>query len=294
MPVKQYINSLTLISLVYLFIPFAIFLIGWIKPVMALPLVIAGGWFLWRASLSDVKVKLVTGKTGVELCIVIIIAAWVLLSGIGGFMWQNTWDHSFRNALFADLVANDWPVVRDGATMVYYIGFWLPCALIAKLTTSLTVGYLAQFAYALIGLLIAFRLTSQLIGSASIKALFVFILFSGLDIVGAYWIDFPIFPFGVHFGHWNQLAMWEGNTTLLFWVYNQAVPAWVGTMLIFSNRAQPSICILALCFMSISSPFPCVGIISICTYYLINRQLQMGGVSSTLKFYSGRQTYIQL
>lgn len=277
MPVKQYINSLTLISLVYLFIPFAIFLIGWIKPVMALPLVIAGGWFLWRASLSDIKFKLVTGKTRVELCIVIIIAAWVLLSGIGGFMWQNTWDHSFRNAVFTDLVTHDWPVVSGNSTLVYYLGFWLPPALLSKITGSVGVGYLMQYLYALLGILIAFRLSVQYLGHVTLRALAVFILFSGLDIVASYIISGQLPAFGAHFDKWNPLALWDSNTTLLFWVYNQAVPAWVATMLILSEGNKSQLSILTLCFLSISAPFACIGLFPLCAYQLCYSGL--GGVN---------------
>ncbi|MCM1336876.1 MAG: hypothetical protein NC187_06660 [Candidatus Amulumruptor caecigallinarius] len=274
---KRTVNTLTLISLAYLFLPFAIFLFGWIKLIIALPLVIAGAWFLWQSSVSEPKAHIVHGSCFVEICILVILATWVLIAGVGGFMWQNSWDHSFRNAVFADLVTREWPVTNGASTLVYYLGFWLPAALCAKFSDSLTVGYIGQYLYALLGILLAFRLTVQLIGRVTLGALAVFILFSGLDIIASFIVSGNLPPFGSHFDKWNPLALWDSNTTLLFWVYNQAIPAWVGTMLMISNLRKSTVALLILCFMSISAPFACVGLFPLCIYSLFNNVLSRQG-----------------
>ena len=61
-------------------------------------------------------------------------AGWCFFAGIGYFYYQS-FDYHFRNAVFRDLISYDWPVFYDKADtpLVYYMGFWLVPAALAKL-----------------------------------------------------------------------------------------------------------------------------------------------------------------
>lgn len=60
----------------------------------------------------------------------------------------------FRNAVFMDLVERPWPVQSGGNALVYYLGFWLPSALVAKLTHSLETGFFIQNASGMLQMLL--------------------------------------------------------------------------------------------------------------------------------------------
>lgn len=127
---------------IYLFLPFFIFLLGWMKIYYALPISLFLFYCIYRMirdnSLEESLSLQIPGKEKI-LFIVIIICIWVGISGIGGFAFQ-TEDHIWRNGMFEALVYEKWPVVKDVdidgniATrgMSYYIGFWLPAAAIGK------------------------------------------------------------------------------------------------------------------------------------------------------------------
>ncbi|MCH5325727.1 MAG: hypothetical protein J1E29_00825 [Duncaniella sp.] len=261
-------RTICLLAIYYLYIPFAIFLCSWVKLWIGMPLALLLGIapiFLSKSISGDT----VTGSRYQEAVIFLTLLIWVILSGIGGYVWQNRWDHFFRNALFMDLVNRPWPV-HDGVNILtYYLGYWLPPALIAKLTGSAAPGWFASFLFGLIGILIAFRLTLQSIGCVKLRFLLPFILFSGVDIV--YYIFFDhTFRHDLHIELWSDIACWESNTTLLYWVYNQAIPSWVATMLILNFGRVRGLAPITLSFLLISSSFSVIGLFPLALYYLLD------------------------
>ena len=71
---------------------------------------------------------------------------WVILSGIGSFLYQNS-DFTHRNPIYHDLCNYNWPVLYNlsqssvHAALSYYFSWWLPPALIAKI---FALGYTGQ------------------------------------------------------------------------------------------------------------------------------------------------------
>lgn len=118
------------------------------------------------------------------LPIIVILILWVYFSGIGGFVFQNK-DHWWRNETFNLLVQEDWPVIvkmnmkgtMQPRALIYYIGFWLPSAVVGKLF-GLNAGYAFQALWAVLGLFIIYYLISERLGSFSIKSLLCLIFFS--------------------------------------------------------------------------------------------------------------------
>ena len=284
-----------MLSLVYLAIPVLLFLSFWIKPVFSIPLIALILYSLIKTNQNTNPFQLEkTNSKGKIILILAILFVWVLLSGIGGFVWQNRWDHMFRNALFQDLVLRDWPVIDTSygpsSMLCYNLGFWLPSALIGK-ALGMQAGYVFQFLWAYLGVALAFALICERLGKVSVTALVIFILFSGLDIV--------LFFLGKIRSHEMNTALAEllrgshlelklyqfssaSNTTLLFWVYNQIIPFWVAFLLLLretNNRSRLFIFMLMLLY----SPFPAVGTLPLLVYQFLQKS-NMEGIAKPDRF----------
>ena len=187
---------LLIVSYVYILFPFLIFTVGWMKLHFSIPIVICvvicfikivkESPCLWIPDMNRQNIISV-------LFIIGIIAIWVYYSGIGKFVFQNT-DHAYRNGLFNMLVEKEWPVINDHVIkskmpgisktgLIYYIGFWLPSAIVGKIL-GLRCGYYAQAVWALIGICLTYYLICARNKRLELWPLAVFVLFSGLDIVG--------------------------------------------------------------------------------------------------------------
>lgn len=199
--------------------------------------------------------------------------AWCYLGGLGN-LWYQSADWSARNAIFRDLISHAWPVIykSKGVALVYYIGFWLPPALVGKgiflvsgnLDIAFFIGNICLWLWSAFCIFIAFLLTALFINASTKKRLFfalaVFILFSGLDIVGALYNLFSkgIRP-GSHIEWWSTYYQFSSMTTLLFWVFNQAVMSWLTVACLINEKSTRSYAFLiVLC--AASAPIPCVGI----------------------------------
>ncbi len=262
------------LAYLYLFSSVAIFLLGNVKFIISIPIVCALFIALVKAinNAPIMKVKLFANKKKFFIIFIVIIF-WVFFGGIGGFIWQNPWDHKFRNAVFMDLVNKSWPVVQNGKALCYYFGFYLPSAIIGKIL-GLQVGYLFQCIWAILGISIAFGMLCEYLNNVKIKNIFIFIFYSGLDIF--LYLIFQKLSLGqlasrIYQGTHIELATWyfnsSSNTTLIFWLYNQIIPFWVGMMLLLQQKNSKSV-VWIYSLMLLYSPFPLVALAPIIVYLI--------------------------
>ena len=262
----------------YLFLSVSLFLLGNVKYFISIPFT----FLLFLAVIKavsyapDMKVSLLKKYKTMGI-ILFIIVIWVLFGGVGGFVWQNIWDHKFRNAIFRDLVHYSWPVIQDGKALCYYFGFWLPSALFGKLF-GLQAGYFFQVIWAILGIFIAFGIICQYLEKVKIRNIILFVFYSGLDV-------FLFLIFSKLSWHDSLLNIMNGkhielattyfnsssNTTLLFWLYNQIIPFWVGMSLLLQQKDSKSI-ILIYALMMLYSPFPLDALAPIILYFLFRKQ----------------------
>ena len=128
---------LTRTAYIYLALPFIIFCMGWLRLTIALPVVAVILWVLWKFFNSDQESK---NEFPARITFYLLIATglWVFLSGVGGYTFQN-WDHHWRNVVLRDLINYPWPVVYASPEsgpikmLIYYVGYWLPAALVGKI-----------------------------------------------------------------------------------------------------------------------------------------------------------------
>lgn len=256
---------------VYMALPILIFILGWIKPIISIPSVAVVGVMAYRV-LKDKSFEErvpITSKKDVETLIIagLIIVLWVYLSGVGKLIYQN-WDHIFRNSIFEMLVNNEWPVIKeftlDGndtpLLFVYYLGFWMPAAIVGKLF-GITAGYYFQILWACVGVWIFYWLICCFIRRISLLPLVILIFFSGLDALGTAIVsgtEVSLFS-GTHIGWWAGMQF-SSFTTQLFWVFNQAIPGWILTIWILSQMSNKYVVFL-LGISLIFCPLPFIGIL---------------------------------
>lgn len=255
----------------YLAIPVIIFCIGWLKwwcATAVVALIVFSVFLSVRESGDYLAPKgIFKGRTETIIGVLVVVFFWVLLSGIGSFVWVNS-DQYVRKAIFRCLVEYDWPVMNEDGSraLVYYIGFWLPSAVIGKIF-GLSAGYAAQFVWAIIGILIVYYIISINRQKFTMWPLLLFIFFSGMDYLGVQFLRPALTDLSsaYHLEWWASDFQFSSFTTQLFWVFNQALPAWVTIAFIYIQKKNSSIFfILSLCI--ISSPFPFVGMIPIAIY----------------------------
>ena len=241
------------ISILYLALPFIVFCLGWLNNLAGIflgAIILATTYAVLRSNAGDIF-SATAIPTRTLVISILVLGFWVFLSGIGGYAFQNM-DHHWRNALFRDLIIRDWPVIfqpeelaANYATpqmLVYYVGFWLPSAVIGKLwgweAANLALFLWTWLGVALVGIQILFHLRSK-----AIWPILLFIFFSGMDIVGvlirqkiapipAY---ITLWPPIQHLENWAYPIQFSANTTQLFWVFNQALPCWIALMLLLTR-----------------------------------------------------------
>ena len=268
----------------YVLFPCMIFLIGWVKWYISLPVVLlmCVGMFHMRKDFPA-QWHFKTGKQtiGKLILIVGIVTIWVSLSGIGKLVYQNS-DHSARNTIFEILVNYDWPVagkvlLQDGQStvngLIYYIGFWMPAALVGKVF-GLTAGYCFQMFWAILGVLLFYYLVCLITQKLAVWPLLVFMLFSGLDALGDLMVrgDMQRILSNKHIEWWMSEYGYQfsGFTTQLFWVFNQAIPSWVVLGLLMVQNKNRHVALIMSTAM-LSSTFPFVGMIPFAVYYVMSR-----------------------
>lgn len=263
---------------VYLFLPFTIFAIGWLKLWLSIPILI-GLILLFLKMITDapqLEMPRLDKRSVIKLVVIVaLVAVWVFFSGIGKFVFQND-DHNTRNVMFEMLVERSWPLIdynppaeyyTQPVAFTYYIGFWLPAALVGKLFGMLA-GQVAQIIWAIFGILIFYWLVIlKLIKKVMVWPLLLFVFFSGMDIVGLLFLGNNPRDVGVtqHLEWWCPSFQFSSFTTQLFWVFNQAIPAWVAVMImLIQEKSRYMVVVIAL--VMISSTLPFIGMLPFAVY----------------------------
>ena len=173
-------RTISIICLLYLLLPCLIFLAGWVQPVVAWPVglgLVAA--VLWVAQQCPARPLRWSGTGALRVMLLLLLGAlWVHTTGPWGLVAQSG-DATVRNAIYAALVRDAWPLTVAGEPFVYYLGFWLPPALAAKLGAP---AEAAQLVWMLAGVWLA--LLAAACGYGTRRALvFALILFLMGDVV---------------------------------------------------------------------------------------------------------------
>ncbi len=279
MPGKISFRKIKNASLLYISLPVLCFDIGFLKWYYAIVCVAALCACLYF-SLHGITACSWTISRRSVLFVFFAALAWTYLGGMNGFWFQSS-DWDCRNAIYFDLIRYSWPVLYEAnsGALVYYIGFWLPPAVVAKavilITKSSEIGLMAGrillWIWSSIGITVTALLLFRVLNTDRKKqyliTFLIFVFFSGLDLVGGLLnFDLPLLlqprithVSGPHLEPWMWGYQFSSNTTLLFWVFNQTIVTWIVTLLFLEND-KPSnyafYCVPCL----LCGPFPCIGL----------------------------------
>ena len=281
---KFFSNIFPIIAYIYLLVPFLIFAAGWMKIYIAVPVILIALFCLFKMCKNPgFSAKLQWNKSTVKKMLIVagIVFFWVGISGVGGFSYQSD-DHTWRNAIFETLVYEKWPIVTIediGGILTkrgfsYYMGFWLPAAIIGKVF-GIGIGYFAQVIWAVMGILLFYYGLCLVRQKISIWPLFIFIFFSGMDILGYYvtGIDMSTVAQSDHLEWWTKFQF-SSITTQLFWVFNQCIPAWLVTILLFLQKSNKYMAVLLAAAM-LNCTLPFVGLIPFAAYWVFSRKYEI-------------------
>lgn len=213
-----------------------------------------------RAAIDRISVATLLTCFGIAACLLVV-------GGEGRFLYAN-FDWQVRDAVLADMGLNPWPFAYniDGAAHILRapVGMYLIPALLGG--TSQTTRDLALLASnsVMLGLLLAlgaslFERRSRWI------ALLVFVLFSGLDIVGTQIVasngGYASFD---HLERWMAMMQYSSAITQIFWVPQHAMAGWAAAVLYLLWRREmlgPAYFISVVPLSALWSPLALLGTI---------------------------------
>jgi hypothetical protein len=230
-------------SVVYLSIPLVVFLFGYLRSWIGLPLATLLLVHLARlhsgTPSAGSKPRLIPIRT--LLFALFVALAWLAFSGIGGIGYQR-WDFIKHNAVLKTLIDCAWPVRWSVPpySFVYYFAWYLPAALVGK-----AFGWgAAQFAlllWSLLGVVLTLLWVQQLARRWFWTLPVMFLFMSGLDLIG-YLLLHHNLPHADQLEWWSHpsgrssafyiVAQYSGSTSLLYYVPQQAIAGWLATALV--------------------------------------------------------------
>lgn len=258
-------------AFIYISLPFVVFLLGWLVQPLGAGCAVLYLWASWRFlqrkridRIGEVSWPVLIGVAAIAL-------AWASMGGAGHLFYANPFDWGPRFALVRDLVVAPWPVsYLKGADLLLLrapLGYYLVPSLLGKMVGVELVDLLL-FGWTALGVMIFFLVAFPRAGFwRSMLAIIAFILASGGDVLG-YAEDYWSLPSpGEHIEWWAKFWQYSSNTTLLFWVPNHTLAAWIATALVLRHakdrdvlgRGMP----LLLAPLALWSPLSAVGILPI-------------------------------
>lgn len=264
-------------SLLYLALPVAVFLFGWLVWYVAVP---AAGLLglaclgLIRRESRDRSGGTIRGLEKVsrsQLLLLFLAALFLVLqSGIGGYGPQDT-DWLKHNAILKDLIERPWPVVYEyegvKLPLVYYLAYYLPAALAGKIG-GWDAANQVLLVWSLAGLVLALLWFRALVGRAGAGVLVFFVFFSGIDSLGVFYDELIYSELSNplkwwHIEWWARNWSYQSNITLLWWVPQMALAGWILTALVMHSLQRRKCARDGLLYLGISplwSPFLSIGL----------------------------------
>ena len=288
---KISIANIELQAWIWLGLPMLLFLYGWMRWWISLPLCALLIYSTARVIIRQRKQPVterggethgrwqdVTVTRSYKMSLLFLFIFLVLI-GMGGFFPQH-YDYVWRNAVFFDLVRRDWPVVYeapDPQLMCYYFGYWLPASLVGKATGGLIMpGDIATLFWGFWGMAIGFTfLVSFLGGRTRWWYLPVLLMFGFWDSTIYALFDSKLAEMMEIDDFWQLYSnyMSFSSATQLKMIFNQTIPLWIALPMLWKLRRHPGHMVLLCALLFLFSPLACIGI-STAVLFWIARNLK--------------------
>ncbi|MCI4626096.1 MAG: hypothetical protein L3V56_09070 [Candidatus Magnetoovum sp. WYHC-5] len=259
---KNFDKYLAYFSILYLVLPYFLFILGWLKFYYALPIAVVLVYSIYSTlkAINQYSIKVATQLSSQSstsandledvsfwpvMLTFLIIILWVVLSGSGAIGFQNG-DYFKHNAVLSDLIKHSWPVqygktnyfeTIDNSLLVYYMAYYLPSAVVGKLL-GWDIANLSMLIWTILGVFLGVLWIFAVVRRRFIFVCILFIFFSGLDFLG-YVLTHYEYPKGtLHIEFWAEKWQYTSMTTALFYVPQQVIPCWIltGLFMAFNTR----------------------------------------------------------
>lgn len=289
-------KNLRLVSILFLVLPFCIFCLFWLEALIGMiAMLVCGYAIVHYHKLRDDDV--IISMNAIMMVVIVLVALiWCWTSGIGGFFYQSS-DHHYRNAVFRDLIFEQWPVIYEnyGTGLVYYLGIWMMPALIGKILGLLPISAdiiwslsrVALLLWCTLGIVLIILYLCTLLQVESKREILIILLvlvcFSGMDVIGngGTMTD--------HIEWWADKFQARSNTTAMFFAYNQCIAIWLMIVMFFLEKIENYLLLGAIGLFY--APFPTIGLIPI---VLVMGYLQEKNILRYFKRIISRQNVIAL
>lgn len=265
------LDRLELAALAYLLAPMALFLWGWWRwPVALLASALLA--VMLHAVVAKRRPIAETLPARLWLPLAAVALIWVASSGLLGGLPLNA-DWGVRMHALRDLTVGAWPVgygeLMGGESILRFsMGYYLVPAGLGAALGSVDAARLLMGLWTVLGVVLFFALVLQnwpdRRPAVVALVLSLLTLFSGMDMLG-FLLGRAYTPaLGQHIEWWTPWLQYSSQTTLLFWVPNHALPAWLGAALVWRHRERGlalAPAALLLVAAALWSPLACVGLL---------------------------------
>lgn len=264
-------------TLLYLLLPNVLFLAGWVQTWIAIPLSLLLAWMcllLWK----NAPQRRIQRTTVGGWCIILLVPA--LMTWCIGFdgSFPQTLDFVVRNAVYASLVNETWPLYSaQGEYFVYYHAFWLPPAALVKLTGLPSVPVLMAWTYAGLALFAAL-LYRRLRGWSAVFLLLLVLVGNVHELVLHHDVLLKFIPLPLpetDFFSRLELAnqmVWNTGWMQILYTYNHAIAVLVFLALYLSRLLDHEGLLLASPLMVGMSPIGAVAVAAFLAWLVLRRR----------------------
>ena len=233
---------------IYLALPSLVFC-SWFKPPIAALLALALAYGAYQ-TLKGTEWRRTNLSRAPLAWLALLSLAWVSLGGAGHFFYAN-FDWFTRDAILRDLSLAGWPPsypTTDAAPLILRapLGYYLPAALVGT-WGGIQAADIALWLWTSVGffLLLGAAVTMFATSRQRVICTILVVGFSGMDLAGYALTRGTLPRVTEHIEWWAGFAQYSANSTLLFWVPNHALPAWLTTILILRHWRQPALARIA-------------------------------------------------
>ena len=309
-PLETLSRWLRCATLLFLTVPLGLFFAGWLRWPLAAAECAALAAAVWRdrAGTDPAGVQPAAETAGVSwrglfLMLVLPAAVLTLLSGAGGWGAGDS-DWLKHDTILRDLLVRPWPVTYESGhgpvLLVYYVTYYLPAALLGKLTGgSWTVASQTLALTTFLGVVLAggwmvalARRGGRAAGRGlpatgmALVAAAVFFGFSGLDVLGKMAVNL-FFHLPVFYGDWSDIEWWaqfaqySSNAATVFWAPQHAFGGWLTTALALDDwdrgRGPEGRGVFYVALALAWSPFAAVGLLPLVGGMILWRRAHAAG-----------------
>lgn len=229
------------VSVVYFLLPCVIFLCGftqWYVIALIGGALLSATYFDFKFEATLSKPNDTVSKDYTWLGIFLAAMAWTGLFG-AGFVGPLTGDQMKNHMIFKDLFTNTWPVIFGNMPssmhfLSYPLGYYLAPALVAKVL-GWSAGAICLYLWTALGIGLLWSWFRIFFANHAWMAIGVFILFSGLDILGIFTQGQPTPEAGTHLEWWAgwTFLQYSSNATVMSWSTQHGAAQWLLPALMF-------------------------------------------------------------